>query len=646
MILRVLLYAGTSELDDIIIRRRVIRANAYTFFMCLSMFIVVVSNIFLKNYIVSLIVFPNLVIILLNFIFFKKKKNYESYPDFLSLIFLYIMLSANIFGGLRGFGPYLIDIFILLTSSLMVRKKAVVCWLILLGGNLCAYFLGNDTNIIFNYREVVPIDVFIKFTTVHIGVAVVGYINNKNLQKGYLELEFEKNKSKQLFLNLVHDLKTPLTILDNKIDLTIIKNQGNEDLVSLKRTINDMSHNIVSIIDLEKKTKKQQIGNLHSINISDESKKIIESYKSLVEDSNCSLKYKIEESLYIKCSRLDYRKILTNLLDNSLKYNSENGVIYVSIYLSYNKVILSVRDQGIGIDEVDLNRIFDPYTQLDRGIRSKYGLGLGLSIVKTICNEIGALIEVKSKKLHGSTFSINFDLSNEIQEKKSVIHGEYSCKTSMDSLGLRLNKHTLLIVDDHYEIRTLLYETLITDYNIILAKDGEEAMYKLNSNIDLIITDVMMPKLDGISFVKNINSLKVPVIFISAKSVRSQIFEGLNTGAIDYISKPFQIQELKLKIKSILKLMENDRNDVINKITENLTNCISNYEHVKAIPQNKSTSVLTNKEQEIIDYLLEGLSQKDIAVKMNLSINTVKSHIQRIYKKFNVHNVTALLSKI
>lgn len=637
---------GTSELDDIIVKRRVVRANAYTLLICISMFFVVVVNLILKNYIISIIVFPNLLLIVANYLYFLRKRNYELYPNVLSLILLYIMLSANILGGVKGFGPFLVDIFILLTSSLLVRKWAALFSSILIIGNFGAYFLGDNISFIYNYQEVVSLEVFIKFSVVHICVASVAYINNKNLELGYKELEFEKNKNKQLFLNLVHDLKTPLTILDNRIDISISKDNSNKDLLSLKQTVDDMSHNIIRIIDLEKKNNNKKSNETANLNVSKETEKIIHSYKSLIEGYNNRLQFNIENKLYIKCSKLDYSKILTNLLDNALKYNSENGIIYISIYSSMSKIILSVRDQGAGIDDKDISRIFEPYTQLERGIKSKYGLGLGLAIVKSICNEIGAIIEVSSSKDTGSTFSIAFNVSKKCNENKSLLQGEIQNNYFSAKMVMNNKKKTLLIVDDHFEMRKLLHQSFIEDFNIVMAKDGNEATYKLNNKIDLIISDVMMPNLDGISFINRIENLKTPVIFISAKSVSDNVLEGLTAGAVDYVTKPFSIKELKLKVKAILNLLENDRNEVVNKITEQITSCISNYNDIEVSSTKESLSILTSKEKEIVEYLLSGISQKDIALKMNLSINTVKSHIQRIYKKYNVHNVTALLSRI
>lgn len=638
---------GSKDADNLINIKRAQKTTAYIFVTLLAMLTVAIVNIYTKNYRFVKILVIHSLLLMLNLSFFIKFKNLRSYPIIFSVTFLYMLLSAVLIGGLRGFGPYLIEVYILLVFSLLNRGVGTILISILLLTNLFAYNMGDKINFIYNYKESISFDVFIKFYVIHFGVAVLGYINNLNQEKMFVAIEDEKDKNKQLFLNLVHDLKTPLTILENKVDLTINKNAENKDLLSLKKTVFDMSHNIVTIIDLEKNNNliTNEIS-INSINITDLTYEVIESYKSFIESNDLTLKYKIEENLFVNCTNLEYRKILNNLVDNAIKYNSSNGVIYIYVYRVGREVVLSVRDQGIGISKKDFKNIFQPYTQLQRGVKSKYGLGLGLSIVKSICDKIEAKIEVDSKENYGTSFTVSFYSAKEVSSKSENLRGEVVPNLDYKELSLNKYKKTLLIVDDHYEIRTLLYEAFITEYNVILAKNGEEALLKLNKKIDLIITDLMMPKLDGIGLLKRLKESTIPIIFISAKAVSEDIINSLSLGAVDYITKPFSINQLKLKINSLLRAKDIDRKKILDHISKNLTDYVNSMNNKRVNESEKNLDRLTSKEKLIVEYLTAGVSQKNIAIELGLSINTVKSHLQRIYKKYDVHNVTGLLSKI
>lgn len=637
---------GIDQIDDIVLKKRAHKTTAYISVTLLAMIIVAFVNIYVKNYLFVKILIIHSLLLIGNVAVFIKFKNIKSYPVLFAVTFLYMLLSAVIIGGLRGFGPYLIEVYILLVFSLLNRGVGSVLISILLITNMFVYQTGDKIQFIYNYKESISFDVFIKFYVIHFGVAVIGFINNFNQEKMYKALEEAKDNNKQLFLNLVHDLKTPLTILENKVDVTINKNRSNKDLVSLKKTVTDMSHNILSIIDLEKNNHqvKDEPGN-RFIDISSLTHHVIQSYKSFIESNSLTLKYKIENNLFIQCSETEYRKIINNLIDNAIKYNSDSGLIYISIYRVNKEVVLSVRDQGIGISKKDLDIVFQPYTQLERGIKSKYGLGLGLSIVKTICNNIEAKIDVESKKDYGTSFSISFVAGDEDKMDSENTIGEITPNNSNERISINNFKKTLLIVDDHYEIRTLLYEAFISEYNVILASNGKEALLKLENRVDLIVTDLMMPKLDGLGLLKRLNDSSIPVIFISAKTIPEDILNSLSLGAVDYIGKPFSVNQLKLKINSLLRSKDIERKKILDNITKNLTDYVSNY-NKQTSPQEKKLDILTTKEKLIVDYLTTGVSQKQIAIELGLSINTVKSHLQRIYKKYDVHNVTGLLSKL
>jgi len=286
------------------------------------------------------------------------------------------------------------------------------------------------------------------------------------------------------------------------------------------------------------------------------------------------------ESLYCLFDREKIEKIIYNLLSNAFKFTDKDGKIKVTITSAGENVILSVKDTGSGIDESMLPKIFDRFYQADNTMTRNYeGTGIGLSIVKEYVEMHNGAIEVQSVTGSGTTFILTLPLKK--IEPEFIQHEHFSYAVNHETASMYISDFasdapgagayqvnevrdklkSILIVDDNSDIRRYIKDILITSYNIIEAENGIDGMEKvINSKPDLVISDIMMPKMDGYQLLKeiknNTHTAQTPVILLTAKADEIEKVEGLDAGADDYLTKPFSSKELRARVKSLIKLYQ------------------------------------------------------------------------------------------
>jgi YesN/AraC family two-component response regulator len=276
--------------------------------------------------------------------------------------------------------------------------------------------------------------------------------------------------------------------------------------------------------------------------------------------------------------------------------------------LAGKQLIVSVSDHGVGIEKESLARIFDRFQRLDSSVSNKFGSGIGLSLVRSLIELHHGGIVVSSNVDEGTEFTISLPLGDShltkadrtgesgfsIKEYLSDYAPEYQpVETDEAETTHSEGKQTILIADDNYEILMVLREHLIKDYNIIMAVDGQDALEKCNSNFpDIVISDVMMPKMDGIELCtmlkESLRTCFIPVILLSAKVLIEHQIEGIEIGADAYIPKPFNFNLLKATIRNLLRKsrqikdsmpQDNIRQNVIdqkqNELFKKLTNLVN-----------------------------------------------------------------------
>jgi DNA-binding response OmpR family regulator len=283
--------------------------------------------------------------------------------------------------------------------------------------------------------------------------------------------------------------------------------------------------------------------------------------------------------------------IFYNLISNAFNFTDSKGAIYVRLNVIDSIAEIRIKDSGIGIPSDRLPHIFDRFYQVDGSATRKHeGTGIGLALTKELIELHKGNISVNSKVDEGSEFIIQLPLGDFAIEKdeftqlkteaslllNSINTGTEEKNPELDSSGSE-NEKIVLLVEDNPDVRNYIRELLETDYKVTEATDGEEGLSKAKDEIpDLIITDVMMPEMDGFQFSKKIRSNEktshIPLILLTAKAGFDDKMEGLESGIDAYITKPFKAKELKVQIDNLLKqrklLRERFRKSVIIKPSE------------------------------------------------------------------------------
>ncbi len=419
--------------------------------------------------------------------------------------------------------------------------------------------------------------------------------------KQRMEISLEKNRieaeklrdldllKSKFFANISHEFKTPLTLIMNPIDQMLAKQDQSsnyDSLLMIKRNAKRLQQYITEILELSKLDAHRLKLTIRELDIVKYLNYMIASFESLANQKNISLKL-ISANKELICY-LDPEKIntiISNLLINAIKFTPKGGRIELSIsgcacnvhdYCAKKTgcLVISVKDTGIGIPENKIPLIFDRYYKVNKENRdNETGTGLGLAIVKELVNLHHGTINVTSKENSFSNFQLQFplglikpnpeELGNttlfEVEEEFNIpqkLHSDTSENEVNEESEPNLN--IVLVIEDNKDMRTLISAGLKRDYQVILARDGEEGIkMAIETSPNLVICDVMMPKKDGFEVVRSLKSNEItshiPIIMLTARSGITDKLAGLEIGADDYLIKPFNGQELKTRVANLLK---------------------------------------------------------------------------------------------
>jgi len=310
-----------------------------------------------------------------------------------------------------------------------------------------------------------------------------------------------------------------------------------------------------------------------------------------------------------------------------------------------------------------LEKIFEPYFRVNRENSYSQGMGMGLSIVNNIVKSLRGEVFVKSKETEGSEFTVylkpyvilNTDTVTSYEPKTLLKINESNNK--IEDAVSNNSMSSILIIEDNTEMLLYLRNKLKEMFNIYVAENGKKALLKLKTiqKPDLIISDVMMDEMDGFEFLKAIsedNSFHaIPLIFLTAKTTAANKLKGFNLGAVDYISKPFSISELMSKVSSIINFSHNQKKALLKSAVDAMVNSLDspkleNESKMGKFDNNCYVFNITEREKEIIELIIDGLSYKEISQHLNLSENTLVKHRTNIFKKVDVNKKSELLSKL
>ncbi|TYA84172.1 hybrid sensor histidine kinase/response regulator transcription factor [Seonamhaeicola marinus] len=431
--------------------------------------------------------------------------------------------------------------------------------------------------------------------------AVFAFYRMKTQKQASLKLQKEIeeiNKLKlQFFTNISHDFKTPITLILNPLEEVLASVKSNDVLKSKLKIIQRNAASLLRLVNQLMEFRKIEVGETKlgatKANIINFIREITFSFRASARKKKVEIAFEsqlYDESVWFDWDKLE--KILNNLIFNAIKFTPEGGRITVRVKkpmhsamdikgrdISVNYVQIEVEDNGIGISEEKLPYVFHRFYQVNqtnKKDKKNKGIGVGLAITKDLVDLHHGEISVESKEEIGTRFIIKLPIGNRHLLPDEIIElpvFERLTDEDIDENDKRLDvgeeewnteateKNKILVVDDNEDIRNLVKEGLYKKYNIIEANNGKEALnLALKELPDLVISDVLMPEMDGIEFCytlkTNIRTSHIPVILLTALNSVEHRIKGVESGADAYIPKPFNIKLLEVRTNKLIESRE------------------------------------------------------------------------------------------
>ena len=400
-----------------------------------------------------------------------------------------------------------------------------------------------------------------------------------------------------VYTNITHELLTPLTVISASVDrLREQEPSYSQDYDLMQLNIERMVRLLQQILE----TSKSQSGELKLLVAQGDIMQYIQKTALCIEPlmAKKGLDFTIKctpESMmgWIDTDKLD--KIIYNLLSNAAKYTQgDTGKVALQVNTNkkYDHVIIKVRDNGIGIPQEKMKKLFHRFYDGDYRRQRTMGTGLGLALTRELVYLHGGTIECESTEGEGTTFTVTLPInkesftSSQIDERNKIDIN--IARSAILDIATRMQKeeleeepankldedaYKLLVVEDNIELLMLMNQLLSTKYHVETATNGKEAMEIIQKEeLDIIISDVMMPVMDGLELTKNIkadpNFQHLPIILLTAKTQEEDRAEALQIGADSYVTKPFKLSDLELRINNIVENRQRVKEEFISKIGE------------------------------------------------------------------------------
>ncbi len=385
----------------------------------------------------------------------------------------------------------------------------------------------------------------------------------------------------EFFTNVSHEIRTPLTLIVGPLTRILQEEKLTPALSKKMKGIMNNAHRLLSLVNQLLEFRKIETGKeklkVSHQNITNLLEDIEEAFVESAESKSIAFHFEIinlESGIWVDCQKLE--NILINLISNALKFTNEGGDVKVSIELIpeeyfFKMLRITVSDNGIGIEPSKLKKIFDRFYHLDGSEGNQHtGSGIGLALVNSLVKLHKGTIGVDSAVGKGAVFTIELPVSRKAYTDNEIVFGapQYLTHISLvddpktmpvlrDEVERLSTQPVILVIDDNRELLEFISETLTNDYKVITAIDGTQGMEKVEEGLpDLIISDVMMPGIDGFELTRKLKSdlrtSHIPVILLTAKSGEENEYAGLQTGADYYIEKPFLPHILTRLIENIL----------------------------------------------------------------------------------------------
>ncbi|HSR19021.1 MAG TPA: ATP-binding protein, partial [Ignavibacteriaceae bacterium] len=507
-----------------------------------------------------------------------------------------------------------------------------------------------------------------------------GLKNKIKMDEAVLKEKEETDKMKsRFFANISHEFRTPLTLILGPAEKIISDTSEDvkKDAKIIRRNSSRLLQLVNQLLDLSKLEARKLKLEASKGNIVSFVKGVALSFESLAESKDITLKLLPEKDfIEVYFDREKMMKILTNILSNAFKFTPEEGKITVSVNETNQQFVqIKIRDTGIGIAPEEKPKLFDRFYQIDSSNTREYeGTGIGLALTKELVELHHGHIKVESERGQYTEFTLFFPLGREhLQDEEILVEkeiktdvilsGAKNLNTSYEKEDRKVTTHLdssssvnspfpqndiekeeektiILVVEDNYDMREYIKESLGSDYLIEEAINGDQGVRKAEKIIpDLIITDMMMPKMDGNQLVKILKNDEktshIPIILLTAKAGQENKLEGLETGADDYLTKPFDIKELQVRIKNLIG------------IRKKLQEKFSKKGYISKPPQKKLSSIDERFMNKIMDVIEKHLSEEEFSIEeFGSEVGMSRSQIHRKLKALSGKSASVFLRSV
>lgn len=445
----------------------------------------------------------------------------------------------------------------------------------------------------------------------------------------------------QFLINATHDIRSPLTLIMgplNKLKTRITDAESKQDIDTIDRNAQRLLLLVNQILDERKIDKDQMHLHCQKTDLKEFLRGIMSLYNFNTQERSITLSLKEDESLkeegnlQVWIDRINFDKVISNLLSNAMKYTSDGGEITLIIGKNKESAIIKVEDTGIGLKEEKTDRLFERFYQGNNNSDIHIeGTGIGLNLCRALVKMHGGAIRAYNRTdgIKGSCFEVNIPLGKEHLKPEEILQ-EDGTKTA-ESTGKRTQasrNFNILIVDDDAEIAHYIKTELSDWYRFEHARNGKEGLKMLlTGKYDLVISDVMMPEMDGVTMLKKIkgnsNVSDIPVILLTSKSEVENRLEGLRKGADAFLAKPFNMEELHILIDNLV--------DNVRRIRGKYSGAQGQKAKIEQIQVKGNNDALMER---VMKYMNEHLTDPDLNVeKLTEDVGISRAQLHRKLKE-------------
>lgn len=445
----------------------------------------------------------------------------------------------------------------------------------------------------------------------------------------------------QFLINATHDIRSPLTLIMgplNKLKTRITDAESKQDIDTIDRNAQRLLLLVNQILDERKIDKDQMHLHCQKTDLKEFLRGIMSLYNFNAQERSITLSLKEDESLkeegnlQVWIDRINFDKVISNLLSNAMKYTSDGGEITLIIGKNKESAIIKVEDTGIGLKEEKTDRLFERFYQGNNNSDIHIeGTGIGLNLCRALVKMHGGTIRAYNRTdgIKGSCFEVNIPLGKEHLKPEEILQEDVTKTAESTGKRTQANRNfNILIVDDDAEIAHYIKTELCDWYRFDHARNGKEGLKMLlTGKYDLVISDVMMPEMDGVTMLKKIkgnsNVSDIPVILLTSKSEVENRLEGLRKGADAFLAKPFNMEELHILIDNLV--------DNVRRIRGKYSGAQGQKAKIEQIQVKGNNDALMER---VMKYMNEHLADPDLNVeKLTEDVGISRAQLHRKLKE-------------